>query len=86
MLIEGIEKITVANGLLRISFSQLNAAGEGVISGEATIPVGSVETVINTLVKGVNDLNAQLQAQQNPDAKENKDASDKKSSGKNKKN
>tara|TARA_B110000014_G_C20022059_1_gene530362 strand:- start:688 stop:939 length:252 start_codon:yes stop_codon:yes gene_type:complete len=65
MLIEGIEKITVANGLLRISFTQVNAAGEGVISGEANIPVGSVENVINTLVTGVNDLNAQLQNQQN---------------------
>ncbi len=64
MLIEGIGKITIVNGLLRVGITSVGSDGEVKEIGDLQIPANSIEGVINALVTGVNDINTQILEQQ----------------------
>ncbi len=64
MLIEGIGKITIVNGLLRVGITSVGSDGEVKEIGDLQIPANLIEGVINALVTGVNDINTQILEQQ----------------------
>ncbi len=64
MLVEGIGKITIVNGLLRVGITSVGSDGEVKEIGDLQIPANSIEGVINALVTGVNDINTQILEQQ----------------------
>lgn len=64
MLVEGIGKITIVNGLLRVGITSVGSDGEVKEIGDLQIPANLIEGVINALVTGVNDINTQILEQQ----------------------
>ena len=61
---EGIGKITIVNGLLRVGITSVGSDGEVKEIGDLQIPANLIEGVINALVTGVNDINTQILEQQ----------------------
>ena len=51
MIIEGLDKITFANGILRISTRKIGGSGQEESSGELLIPGPSVQLVLNGLIE-----------------------------------
>jgi hypothetical protein len=79
MIIEGIDKITFANGILRVSTTKIGGSGQEESSGEIYIPGPSVQGIINGLIEAVKDISDQIKP-----AESSENSTGKK--GKNKKN
>ena len=56
MLVEGIDKVTFVNGLLRVSTTKIGASGQEESSGEFIIPASHIELIINGLANSVQNL------------------------------
>jgi len=56
MLVEGIDKVTFVNGLLRVSTTKIGASGQEESSGEFIIPASHIELIINGLANSVKNL------------------------------
>tara|TARA_B100000767_G_C19600115_1_gene465264 strand:+ start:195 stop:440 length:246 start_codon:yes stop_codon:yes gene_type:complete len=60
MLVEGIGQVTFSNDILRVGILTTKPNGEVEETGQISIPKGSIEGVINTLVSAVNEINEKL--------------------------
>ena len=72
MLVEGIGQVTFSNEILRIGTLTTKPNGDVEETGQISIPRGSIEGVINSLVASVNEINEKLA----PAAEEKKDSSE----------
>ena len=82
MIIEGLDKITFANGILRISTTRVGGSGQEESSGEIFIPGPSVQPVVNGLVEAIKDISDKL----NPEGSDNSSDNGAEKKGKGKKN
>jgi|TARA_B110000240_G_C13194947_1_gene323639 hypothetical protein len=82
MIIEGLDKITFANGILRISTTKIGGSGQEESSGELLIPGPSVQLVLNGLIEAVKDISDKI----NPESSDNSSGKTDEKKGKNKKN
>ena len=82
MIVEGLDKITFANGILRISTTKIGGSGQEESSGDLLIPGPSVQLVLNGLIEAVKDISDKLAPEDAGNSSANK--ADKKN--KNKKN
>ncbi len=73
MLIEGIDKVTFVNGLLRVSTTKIGASGQEESSGEIMIPASHIELIINGLANSVKELADKIQANVTDAEKDKKD-------------
>jgi hypothetical protein len=60
MIIEGLDKITFANGILRISTTKIGGSGQEESSGDIYIPGPSVQLVLNGLIEAVKDISDKI--------------------------
>lgn len=60
MLVEGIGQVTFSNDILRVGILTTKPNGEVEETGQLSIPKGSIENVINSLVGSVNEINEKL--------------------------
>jgi len=60
MLVEGIGQVTFSNEILRIGTLTTKPNGDVEETGQISIPRGSIEGVINSLVASVNEINEKL--------------------------
>lgn len=81
MLVEGIGQVTFSNEILRIGTLTTKPNGEVEETGQISIPRGSIEGVINSLVASVNEINEKLA----PATEEKKESTNGKTDGKKKK-
>ena len=66
MIVEGLDKITFANGILRIAATKIGASGQEESSGTLEIPAGSIENVLNGIANAVNEISEKTkEAQEN---------------------
>ena len=82
MIIEGLDKITFANGILRISTTKIGGSGQEESSGELLIPGPSVQLVLNGLIEAVKDISDKI----TPESSDNSSGKTDEKKGKNKKN
>jgi len=82
MIIEGLDKITFANGILRISTTKIGGSGQEESSGEIYIPGPSVQVVLNGLIEAVQNITDKLQ----PEGEKNSSDTGSNKKNKNKKN
>jgi hypothetical protein len=82
MIIEGLDKITFANGILRISTTKLGGSGQEESSGEIYIPGPAVQNVLNGLIEAVKNITDQLA----PEGNQTSSKDDAKKKNKDKKN
>ena len=82
MIVEGLDKITFANGILRISTTKIGGSGQEESSGDLLIPGPSVQLVLNGLIEAVKDISDKI----NPEGSDNSSGKDGEKKGKNKKN
>ncbi|MFW5735082.1 MAG: hypothetical protein ACOCWR_08490 [Oceanidesulfovibrio sp.] len=59
MLIEKITNVAFANGLLRVECASFSANGEEKSVGELVIPAASIQHVMNTMVKSIQEIERQ---------------------------
>jgi hypothetical protein len=60
MLVEGIGQVTFSNDILRVGTLTTKPDGKVEETGQLSIPKGSIESVINSLVASVNEINEKL--------------------------
>jgi hypothetical protein len=72
MLVEGIDKVTFVNGLLRVSTTRIGASGQEESSGEIIIPASHIELIINGLANSVKDLADKIKENSNTSEDSNK--------------
>lgn len=73
MLIEGIDKVTFVNGLLRVSTTKIGASGQEESSGEILIPATHIELIVNGLANSVKELADKIQENVTANEKDKKD-------------
>jgi hypothetical protein len=66
ILIDGISNVTVASGLLRVDCVAVGPNNQQRPSGTLLIPGPAAAPVINTLVKAMQELHRQQEAQATP--------------------
>jgi hypothetical protein len=81
MLVEGIGQVTFSNEILRVGILTTKPNGDVEETGQISIPRGSIEGVINSLVGSVNEINEKLA----PAVEEKKVSTNGKTDGKKKK-
>ena len=79
MLIEGIDKVTFVNGLLRVSTTKIGASGQEESSGEFLIPASHIELIINGLANSVKELADKIKENSETSLKDKKDKKKEKS-------
>lgn len=78
MLIEGIDKVTFVNGILRISTTKIGGSGQEESSGEILIPASHIELIINGLANSVKELADKINESKDGADKAEKDKKNKK--------
>jgi len=78
MLVEGIGQVTFSNDILRVGILTTKPNGEVEETGQISIPKGSIEGVINSLVGSVNEINEKMTPNQDGDKESSNGKSEKK--------
>ena len=72
MIIEGLGNVTFVNGILRIQTLAVNPAGNVSETGTIEIPGNKIGEVINLLASAAQGINDKIEANSEPEKKENK--------------